>query len=418
MDMAPCINAREVEGVESGSEIMPVNIQEDSSFLGAQGVLAATSAAAWSHARYKQAALLTALTVLVVFLVAHLGNIPSVHSMFEPPLHSVVSGMEVKVAVGEEAFTCAKYGCLDVRSLNTCQCSRFCVKEGNCCSDYKAICEPWVWRPKQNPRLGPWTGCHPPGSVTPPPGGWAYHAQGQPLEVKVLSYNPEWWHVIEQLGGNGNSVAKVISDASKPRPFDFIGFQEFYDPWFGLTRPGFDASGLLKKYLFIRGEIGGPVGTVIGFRNDTWTLISRGQRFVAEDRKGNTYFGKRMAMWARFAHRSSDKTVFMMNHHGPLPSGTGGVCGGIATATNLLNIVAQNAKLGDAVIFVGDFNAVPGSQTVQLLSTRLPHLFVGIDNVFTNLPATAVVSKGNLASGGSDHPGIAVQLKLPGAVSA
>jgi len=360
--------------------------------------------------------LTTALATLVLCLLAHLGSIRSVHSMSELPLRSDVSGMEIKVAFGNEAFTCAKYGCLDVRSLNACQCSRFCVKEGNCCSDYKAVCAPWVWRPKQNPRLGPWTGCHPLGPITPPPGGWVYLPRGQPLEVRVLSYNPEWWHVIEQLGGNGNSVAKVVSDAARPRPFDFIGFQEFYDPWFGLTRPGFDASWLLKKYLFIRGEIGGPVGTVIGFRNDTWTLISRGQRFIAEDKKGNTYFGKRMAMWARFAHRVSGKTVFMMNHHGPLPSGTGGVCGGIATATNLLHIVAQNAKLGDAVIFVGDFNAVPGSQTVQMLSARLPHNFPGIDNVFTNLPASAVLSKGNLASGGSDHPGITVLLKLPGGV--
>jgi len=233
--------------------------------------------------------------------------------------------------------------------------------------------------------------------------------------VKVLSFNPEWWHVIEQLGGNGNSIAKVITYASRPVPFDFIGFQEFYDPWYGLSRPGFDGSWLLSQYMFIRGEVGGPVGTIIGWRNATWALIDRGQHFVGQDRKGPMYFGKRIALWARLWHRQSGKTVFFMNHHGPLPLNTGGVCGGATTALNLLHVIAANAKAGDAVVLVGDFNANAQSQTVMQLSARLHRNFAGIDNIFTNLPPAAVLHTGNLPSGGSDHAAITALLQLPGA---
>eukprot|EP00418_Pyrodinium_bahamense_P019635 CAMPEP_0179111748 /NCGR_PEP_ID=MMETSP0796-20121207/52208_1 /TAXON_ID=73915 /ORGANISM="Pyrodinium bahamense, Strain pbaha01" /LENGTH=492 /DNA_ID=CAMNT_0020809905 /DNA_START=34 /DNA_END=1510 /DNA_ORIENTATION=- len=314
--------------------------------------------------------------------------------------------LESKVAVAEP-FTCAKYGCLDVRSNNACQCSHWCLKEGNCCPDFQAYCAPAASRG----RLGVWAGCAPLAPPPPPPGGWAYVAHGAPLTVKVLSYNPEWWHVIEQMGGNGNSIAKVITQASLGQPFDFIGFQEFYDPWYGLSRPGFDASWLLNRYMFIRGEVGGPVGSVIGFKNSSWALLGRGQRFVAKDRKGPMYFGKRIAFWARFMHRQTRKTVLFVNHHGPLPSNTGGVCGGPATANRLLHLIAESAKPGDAIIFVGDFNANVASATISQIAAKLHRCFGGIDNIFTNLP---VVNQGQLPSGGSDHAGIMAVLQLPG----
>jgi len=315
--------------------------------------------------------------------------------------------------VAQEAFTCAKYGCLDVRSANACGCSHFCVVDKNCCPDYQAVCARLT--PATNPRLGRWTGCRNPGAPGPPPGGWAYVPRGAPLQVKVLSYNTEWWHTIEQMKGNGNSIAKVITMASKPVPYDFIGFQEFYDPWFGLTRPGFDARWLLHQYMFVRGEFGGPVGTIIAFRNESWALLARGQRFVGEDRKGPVYFGKRISLWARFLHRKSGKTVFFMDHHGPLPSNLGGMCGGAITALNLLHVISENAQAGDAIIFTGDFNADASSQTIRIVSSRLQRSFGGIDNVFTNLPPAAVVQHGAMASGGSDHPALSAVLHLPGA---
>jgi endonuclease/exonuclease/phosphatase family metal-dependent hydrolase len=242
-----------------------------------------------------------------------------------------------------------------------------------------------------------------------------YSPVGEALRVKVLSYNPEWWHVIEQLGGNSNSAAQLISLAGRAQPFDIIGFQEFYDPWWGLTRPGYDASELLRDYAYVRGEPGGPVGTVIGFRNESWSLLGKGQRFVAEDEQGPMYFGKRIALWARLWHRQSGHTVFFMNHHGPLPVNSGGVCGGDVTAHNLAQVVVDNAAPGDAVILVGDFNADASSQTVSQLDTVLHHTFSGIDHIFTNVGEERVACRAALGNGGSDHDAINVVLNLPGA---
>lgn len=308
------------------------------------------------------------------------------------------------------AFTCAKYGCLDIKSANACQCAASCEAEGTCCADYRSVCE----KPgRHEAALGVWGGC-PPGAVPPPPEIAGCAPRGAPLQVKVVSYNPEWWHTVEELGGYGNKAAQLLSSTSRKVPYDFIGFQEFYDPWYGLTRPGFDGSALLREYMWVRGEVGGPVGTIIGFRNSTWDLIGRGQRFVAEDRKGPMYFGKRIVLWARFAHKATGKTVFVADHHGPLPVSTGGICGGQRTAVNVLTVIAQSAKPGDAVILVGDFNAIRGSETIRALSSRLHGTFDGIDHIFTNLGPQAIKWQGTLGTGGSDHPAVSVVVELPG----
>jgi len=315
-----------------------------------------------------------------------------------------------------DPFTCAKFGCLDVRSpTNPCQCSQYCVKEGTCCPDYQATCARVT--PATNPRLGQWPGCGKAAAPPANPGVWHYAAKGPELSVKVMSYNPEWWHVIEQLGGNGNGPAKIIMAAMHSEPLDFIGFQEFYDPWFGLTRPGADASSLLDAYTFIRGEVGGPVGTIIGFRKAAWSLISRGQQFVGEDRKGPLYFGKRIILWARLVHHATGKTVFFANHHGPLPLNTGGVCGCAVTASNLLHVIGTSAQPGDAVLFVGDFNADEHSGTIGFLNKYLRGNFVGIDHIFSNLDAAALTEKKGWGTGGSDHSAISATFQLPAASS-
>merc|ERR1719210_1360948 len=128
---------------------------------------------------------------------------------------------------------------------------------------------------------------------------------------------------------------------------------------------------LLSEYMFIRAELGGPIGSTIGFRNATWFLIDKGQSFVAEDKQGPVYFGKRIAFWARFQHTTTGKIVFFMNHHGPLPVNSGGICGAEVTAYNLLHVISQNAQPGDAVIFVGDFNSDGASPTIAQLGMHL-----------------------------------------------
>merc|ERR1711920_542433 len=147
-------------------------------------------------------------------------------------------------------------------------------------ADFKDTCQ--YVTPGNNSLLGKWDGCTT-GADPQLPSLPAFAPLPKSLRVRVLSYNMEWRHLIEQLGGNANSGARLIAEAAKAQPFDFIGLQEFYDPWYGLRRPGYDASDLLRKYQWIRGEVGGPVGSLIGFRNASWELLVRGQEYVAED---------------------------------------------------------------------------------------------------------------------------------------
>lgn len=308
-------------------------------------------------------------------------------------------------------FTCAEYGCLDVRSpSNPCQCSHFCVEDGSCCGDYQDTCAGLT--PRNNPRLGYWEGCADPQPPPEIPGIWQYQPKGPALKLKVMSYNAEWWHVIEQMGGNGNGIAKTVMGAENPEPIDILGFQEFYDPWYGLTRPGYDARALLDAYTFIRGEVGGPVGTIISFRKSEWALIARGQHYVAKDKPGPMYYGERIMLWVRLYSLRTGKTLFVANHHGPLPVNTGGVCGGAVTAANLLRVIGSNAQPGDAIILMGDFNADGSSQTIGAVSKYLHRNFGGIDNIFTNLPQSSVFAPIQVGSGGSDHNAITVVLNL------
>merc|ERR1712107_889966 len=180
----------------------------------------------------------------------------------------------------------------------------------------------------------------------------------------------------------------------------------------------------MGNYIWIRGEVGGPVGSLIGFRNATWSLIQRGQHYVAEDNKHPRaqYYGKRIAFWARLRHRTSGLIVFFVNHHGPLPLNSGGWCGHASTVYNLLHVIATNAESGDAVLLVGDFNSNSDSNTIRQLSTRLNRVhhgavYNGIDNIFTNLPSASVVCTGNLGPGGSDHDAINVVLDLSSAAA-
>merc|ERR1719436_155352 len=109
---------------------------------------------------------------------------------------------------------------------------------------------------------------------------------------------------------------------------------------------------------------------------------------VAEDRP-DQWWGTRGAQWARFQHTSNGKTVLFVNHHGPLPLGTGGRCGRKATAWNILKTIGVHAQPTDGVILVGDFNADASTRTIRELEQRLyrvytGRVFGGVDHVFSN----------------------------------
>lgn len=310
-------------------------------------------------------------------------------------------------------FTCAMYGCLDVVATpyNPCGCSPKCVEMGDCCADYQATCAGVT--PGNNPLLDRWLGCNgAPAAPDPGMAVWHYAGSGAPLQTRVMCYNAEWWHVVEQMGGNGNSNAKTIMDADMTMPIDIIGMQEFYDPWYGFTRPGFDATSLVMDFQWLRGEVGGPVGQLIGYRKSVWSLLNRGQHFVAEDLKGPMYYGNRNIFWVRLYHLQTGTTVYVANHHGPLAVNSGGVCGGATTAANILNAVAQSAEAGDAIILLGDFNADGSSETHREISRYLKSPFHGIDNIFTNLPEGALTAPMQVGGGGSDHNAITAVLDL------
>lgn len=148
----------------------------------------------------------------------------------------------------------------------------------------------------------------------------------------------------------------------------------------------------------------------MAYRRAAWTQLATGQVDVSED-KPKQYFGRRAVQWVRLAHKDVGKTLFFLNHHGPLPVGTGGVCGPQVTAENILRVVAENSVQGDVVVVVGDFNSGVNSQVIQFMQSRLWHVFSGtfaggIDHIFSNLDGEAIVKTMNIGQGGSDHDAI------------
>lgn len=236
------------------------------------------------------------------------------------------------------------------------------------------------------------------------------------VSVKVLTYNLYWWKLFGVKYGNDGSAGKLIARASEEEPFDLMGFQECEDPGRVLT----DA-GLFDNYTFFLHK---PRAACIAFRTSDWTLLDHGHKDVAEDGDWirDLNFGVRVAMWVRLRHIASGRIVFFMNHHGPLPINTGGLCGGTATAFNLLTVIKTNAHKGDAVIVVGDFNADPTSLTLQAVASQLPRVyngtkFLGVDNFLTNVNEMHVTERSNYGGGGSDHDALGITLELKSGVA-
>lgn len=234
---------------------------------------------------------------------------------------------------------------------------------------------------------------------------------GTPTRLKILSYNLYWWNLFGIQHGAGGIAGKLITDAGRGEPFDIMGFQECEDGQRVLS----DA-GLLDRYTVFGGDDTGTSAICVAFNNQRWELLKHGISYVATD-AATEYFGKRSAQWVRLRNQETGRTVFFMNHHGPLPVGSGGQCGGQATAFNMLELMREEAMQGDAIVLVGDFNASPGTGTILHLEERLNRLFTGIsfggtDNIFSNLPAPAVISRDRLGTGGSDHQAITMTLQL------
>jgi len=244
----------------------------------------------------------------------------------------------------------------------------------------------------------------------------AANTGGMPLQLRVLTYNLAWWlnfdkskpgevHYYQET--QGNLATALVARAGAEVPFDVMAFQECLDVDWLLQK-----AGLANEY----GGLQGSEEICLAYRKSSWAALGSGQAQVAEDQRGD-FWRRRIGQWVRLRHMETGKTLFFMNHHGPLPIGTGGACGGVGTAHNLMNLVGAHAQDGDVVILLGDFNAGPNSATVQQLATRLHRLFAGtidggIDNIFSNVPTTAVVGSANLGKGGSDHDALSLLVNI------
>lgn len=229
---------------------------------------------------------------------------------------------------------------------------------------------------------------------------------GNQVQVKVLTYNLFWWNLFGRQQSQGRTAGQLIA-ATSQQPYDIMAFQECED----VNRVLRDA-GLADRYAALQGMY--ALG--LAYRTSEWQLVGSGAQDVAED-GAQQWFGLRAGQWVRLQHRSTGRLVFFMNHHGPLPLGTGGRCGGDATAFNLLKVVATSARDGDAVLLVGDFNANAGSSTVQQLQRRLHKALSGsalgsIDHLFTSCGPNSVVATSNLGSGGSDHDALTATFQI------
>lgn len=235
-----------------------------------------------------------------------------------------------------------------------------------------------------------------PGSTTCP------ERVGEPLQVRILTYNLFWWNLFGVRGGNGNSAGNLIHRSHEEGAFDFMGFQECSDVQHVLNTAGI-------AHDFVGYDPANAIG--LAWNNRVWRELVKGYTDVAED-SHLQWYGVRSAVWARLQHRQTGKMVLVVNHHGPLPTHLpGGICGAEATAYNILRLIGERAHKTDTVFLLGDFNAYEDANTFVELQKYLTlahkgSAFRGVDEFYTN--CGEVIATDNLGTGGSDHEALKV----------
>jgi len=228
----------------------------------------------------------------------------------------------------------------------------------------------------------------------------------------MISYNLFWWNLFDRHDGGDKSAGKLIARTSGDDLYDFMGFQECDDR--GRVMGEAESSGLHGDYA----TIDGGRAIALAYLTTRWTLLASGHEDVGED-SPNQYYGRRSAVWGRFKHVETGKTVFFVNHHGPLKVNEGGGCTGSTTALHIMKVIAENADVEDAIILTGDFNARTSSTRIQELQRRLNRVFTGhaiggIDHIFTNCGEHAsghILGKGD-GEFRSDHDAISAVLQI------
>mmetsp|Transcript_121522 Transcript_121522/g.378227 ORF Transcript_121522/g.378227 Transcript_121522/m.378227 type:complete len:173 (+) Transcript_121522:144-662(+) len=153
----------------------------------------------------------------------------------------------------------------------------------------------------------------------------------------------------------------------------------------------------------------GRHATAIVYDERRWSELGSGVEEVAEDRP-EQHWGRREVGWARLRHKASGKVAFVVNHHGPLPVNTGGVCGGEATAYAIFKVFGTRARAGDFKLFLGDLNADAGSATQSALRGRMHRVAHNwVDAIFASCPNGRTR---NLGRGGSDHDALEADFRF------
>lgn len=217
------------------------------------------------------------------------------------------------------------------------------------------------------------------------------------MRIKALTYNLFWWNLFGLRGGNDGSAGALVKTAASYELFDIVGFQECDGPDWIMG----DANMTRDEYDYVKWN-----SNTLAYRKSRFEKLAVGNgELVAQDYGQYTY--RRGVHWMRLKEIATGNTLFVMNHHGPLPINTGGVCGGEATAYNIINAIAAHSHEGDAVLVMGDFNADGRSRTVQTLKEFMHHLVDDwVDNFFGNCGGESVKEIKNLGKGGSDHNAI------------
>jgi len=220
---------------------------------------------------------------------------------------------------------------------------------------------------------------------------------GGRTRLKVLTYNLFWWNLYGLRGGNGDSASNLIKHNG---PYDVMGFQECDDPWRVLNAAGLGGT---------HDVVPGRHATAIAYDKRRWSKLGGGSEEVAEDR-WEQHYGRREVGWVRLRNKASGRVVFAVNHHGPLPVNTGGLCGGEATAYAILKVMGTKARRSDFKLLLGDLNADKDSVTQSSLRRKMHRIAHNwVDAVFASCPGGRVR---NLGNGGSDHDAIEVGFRI------
>eukprot|EP00929_Paragymnodinium_shiwhaense_P056727 TRINITY_DN28396_c0_g1_i1.p1 TRINITY_DN28396_c0_g1~~TRINITY_DN28396_c0_g1_i1.p1 ORF type:complete len:434 (-),score=49.98 TRINITY_DN28396_c0_g1_i1:393-1694(-) len=245
--------------------------------------------------------------------------------------------------------------------------------------------------------------------------------------VTVVSYNLFWW-CVSDIGGppnqskwsprggpcpanmNGKGFDRLYATIHRQHPFDLIGLQESDNTSKIIRHSGYERC--MQWYNPL--EAGDPkkgTDAPLAFNTRKYTMIENGTSVI-----GGDMFGDRRVNWVRLKVVQTGGTIFFGNTHGPL-----GKCDGdeaLDIGTNYANVVLNNSKDNDVIIFTGDFNCGAKSDTIKQflkvanLSTAVEdHVYGGADHIF--MRDVGVLWHKVEDGEPSDHQLIKAKLRLP-----